>query len=795
MIMNKLRHIFTLRSYIFAAILFGGVLLIALHHPLAYSKSIAKGNLVTQVNDAYQYLEMGQDSQALEALKSISLLLESAKVNDHNREVINATRLDVSLGLAEAYLNLGFYERALDSLLAVKPLLNQSSVKDANMRWLNLSGNVYLAMGQFDYALEALEQAVKLAKSYKERGLIALQLNDYANGLWLAGSSVDAELLYKDSLLLAEQAKMPSLKVSALLNLAHLYIQTNELGNAFKSLLDATEIIRSLPSAPIASRIKLSRLKLDLYQHDSSLQSLTEVEAELIQTRELAEGHPNIKHSEQAFIYGYLGKVYETQKKNQLAQRYTQQALAVSANSDPSRYLWHWQLGRIMGDVGKIEQAVLSLTTATEQLNDHRSTLARGMRRANNHFQHYVKPVYIDLINLLITQVKKTKSSTEKVRLLKQVQTVSESLKGAELEDYFQDECVANAKASISASGSGERGFVEADNGRTAIIYPIILEHSLELLVHLPSGLSLVSVPVKAERLLPTINHFREQVQNESSERYTPYARRLHRWLIDPLEETLTRAQVDTLVFVPEGGMRTIPYAALMKKNTFLIERYAIAITPGLELTGQKPFYQSRTKPLIGGISEARQGYLPLSYVDEELKNVQGSIGGKILKNKDYTVMKLQEELSDSHYNVIHMATHGVFAGSVDHSFLLTYDEKLSLNELEHLLRVKNQRQSEVELLTLSACETAVGDERAGLGFAGMAIKAGVQSAVASFWLVDDQASSVLMPLFYQQLRQGKNAKLTKAKALKNAQLQVLAMENYLHPSHWAAFALIGNWK
>jgi len=117
-------------------------------------------------------------------------------------------------------------------------------------------------------------------------------------------------------------------------------------------------------------------------------------------------------------------------------------------------------------------------------------------------------------------------------------------------------------------------------------------------------------------------------------------------------------------------------------------------------------------------------------------------------------------------------------------------DDKLTINRLEKLMRLSEFRKEPVELLTLSACQTAVGDERAALGLAGIAIKAGARSALATLWFIDDTATSVLVSEFYRQLQ----IPLSKARALQNAQKMVLSQRRFRHPAYWSAFLLIGNW-
>jgi CHAT domain-containing protein len=123
---------------------------------------------------------------------------------------------------------------------------------------------------------------------------------------------------------------------------------------------------------------------------------------------------------------------------------------------------------------------------------------------------------------------------------------------------------------------------------------------------------------------------------------------------------------------------------------------------------------------------------------------------------------------------------------------VLTYDTKLTLNNLESLIRPSQYRGQPVELLVLSACQTAAGDDRAALGLAGVAVKAGARSALASLWFVNDQSTSALIAEVYQQMR--RSPPISKAHALQAAQVKLLNDRRYRHPCYWSPFLLIGNW-
>jgi CHAT domain-containing protein len=113
------------------------------------------------------------------------------------------------------------------------------------------------------------------------------------------------------------------------------------------------------------------------------------------------------------------------------------------------------------------------------------------------------------------------------------------------------------------------------------------------------------------------------------------------------------------------------------------------------------------------------------------------------------------------------------------------------MNQLEQIVGIGQYRDKPVELLTLSACQTAAGDDRAALGLAGVAVKSGARSALATLWFVNDQATALLVSDFYQHL---KDSSVSKAGALQQAQINILSDRRYRHPGYWSPYLLIGNW-
>jgi len=161
------------------------------------------------------------------------------------------------------------------------------------------------------------------------------------------------------------------------------------------------------------------------------------------------------------------------------------------------------------------------------------------------------------------------------------------------------------------------------------------------------------------------------------------------------------------------------------------------------------------------------------------------------LLNEEFSINEFSNEVTNSPFRVVHVASHGYFGGQANDSWIMTHDDLLRLGQLSDLFANKRFSEEPVELLILSACETAAGNDLAPLGLSGVALASGARSVLGSLWVVADDATRQLMEAFYDGL--GKDG-ATKAEALKFAQNNILSSEEYSHPYFWAPFILVGNW-
>ncbi len=505
---------------------------------------------------------------------------------------------------------------------------------------------------------------------------------------------------------------------------------------------------------------------------------------------------------------GSLGHFYYEQtaleqKANEQEQHYAK-ALAYTrravfaAHENVDRlwaFRWTWQQGRILRARNETDAAIQSYEHAAAILKPSvRAGMSEIYRNYGREtFYGKVSPLYFQWADLLLRRAAGGGTDKKKVQAdLLAARDVIEQLKTAELKDYFRNECVNEFQRASRT--------LEEIDANTAVIYPILLDDRLELLVSLRKNtIQRFGVAVNNKKIVAAVNEFHNGLQNKDSHDYKQYAKRLYKWLIKPLRTFLADNNIKTLVFVPEGALRTIPMAALHDGEEFLIEQYAVAITPGLSLTASDAgkLRSDRGSGLLGGLTEVSSTHedlwLPLNYAEVEVEHVAELYPRKqVLLGKRFTKENLIKEAKGGGYAFIHISTHAQLKPDYTESFILTYDAGLTLDELEKLFKSVEFKKNPIELLTFNACKTAVGnDERAALGLSGITVKSGALAVLATLWSVDDAAAYHVVSRFYTHLKQKES--MNKARALQEAQ-KALLNSRYGHPYYWAPFLMIGNW-
>ena len=673
--------------------------------------------------------------------------------------------------------------------LAAQACAEADSLGDAGLRarCRTVEGQALLLAGERERAATELQAAIAAARD-AGLPLVAAEAGNDMGGLVAArGDHAGALALFEQSARDARAAGSEREALRADINAARALAASDKPDAARTALRALQPRLGALPddAAKATLLTAAGRLLADPAQGPASAGDLQSARALLGDAARIAAAAGDARL--ESYALGYEAEALFAAGQDDAALRLARQAIhrAQLAAAPESLYRWQWQVARVLKKRGDLEAATGVYQGAMETLESVRQDVAARDRAAGSAlgFRQTGGPLYLELVDVLLKRAQAAGDATQRETLLRTARDAMESLKSAELEDYFQDDCVAGLKSKTQG--------VDSLAARTAAIYPVMLADRLVLLVSIGDGLSMTEVPVTAAALEAETTRLRARLEKRSTYQYIPHARQLYDWVLRPLEDELRAAGVTTLVFVPDGVLRTIPLAALHDGQAFVVERYAVSTVPGLRLTDPRPLASGETRALLSGLTESVQGFAALPAVADELTAIGAAWPGTTLKDEAFSSEAFAAALGAAHYSVVHIASHGQFGGSVDDTFLLTHDGRIAMNELETYIGRTSRRDRPVELLTLSACQTAAGNERAALGLAGVAVKAGARSALATLWSVNDKASAQLVSAFYETLRGGAESK---AVALQAAQRALLADPRFRHPAYWSPFLLIGNW-
>lgn len=752
---------------------------------------------LAQVLNAQAHLQQatGNTETALQSWQQAEAFY--AKANDQTGMVGS------QINQAQALRSLGFFRRAEKMLAQLEQTILQlpnSALKTAGLHTL---GAIRRQTGDLRQSQHLLTQGLNTAKSIsspQEESKLWLSLGNteraLATQLEQQGDQTEATrhlnlaiAAYKQ---LGETATIPLLKVQAHLNYLSILVETNQLTGA-----------NSLATQTISELAQLSPDRASVFASINLAQTLMKLKykadpiAQLLATAIQQSTALNDSRS-RSYALGTLGTLYEQTGQLLEARHVTEQALqlAQTMNAPELVYQWQWQLGRLLQtQAGQNNAAIAYYKAAIQTINSLRSDLATLNPDVQFSFRESVEPVYRQYVDLLL-QVKQPASDA-----LIAARNAIEALQLAEIDNFFRDACARAAAVNIDDL-----------DPTAAIVYPILLPDRLELIVKLPRSSTLrhYRAPITEAQVNQTVGQLRNLLRRRSASprQIKQTAQTLYSWLIQPWETELQQASqsVKTLVFVLDGSLRNLPPSVLFDGNQYLVERYAIAVTPGLQLLDPKPIPREQLQVLLAGASDApsfdKNGFAPIENVEVELEQIQSLVTGQTLKNQAFVRENLQQQIQTAPFNVVHVATHGQFSSNPEQTFILDWRDRIPVKELDALLRTGSQRDATpIELLILSACETAAGDDRAALGLAGIAIRAGARSTLASLFQVNDSSTAELMIRFYQQLQ---NPQLTKAEALRQAQLSFLqsssssegasVADELARPYFWSPFILVGNW-
>jgi CHAT domain-containing protein len=500
-----------------------------------------------------------------------------------------------------------------------------------------------------------------------------------------------------------------------------------------------------------------------------------------------------------------LAQIYDRAGQAGEALRLAERGLAIGNQGPAMAYRLQWQIARSQRKSDS-KAACSSYQTTVGTVQSLRRNLVAVNQDVQYSFRDQVLPIYREAIETCL-QADGAQPSNER---LVQVRGLLESLQLAELDNFFKEACIEGRPQQMDS-------LIDRPNSKAAAIYTIVSDNRLDVLVKLPNQKELLhqSYAVSRADVEGNAKEFSELVRKSTMPQdpnviNSSESGQLYRWLVGDakIQQALAKSGTDTLVFVLDGSLRNLPIAALVAdpnaEKPFLIQRYALAITPGLQFAfdSQVATPKSYSRSLGGALTKDPPPpsiYRALKTATTEVDTVKGSISpqqSETLVGTNFTAQVLETKLNKTYFPIVHLATHAQFAGNSDQTFIVTQSGDLPVDEFSNLLKQSFQQHNlPIELLVMSACETAQGGDRAVLGLSAIATRSGVRSTLGTLWRIPDaepgeeeELRNQFIQTFYTNLRTSAH----RAKALQAAQIDQMSKTDV---STWAVFVLVGEWQ
>ncbi|GAB4207463.1 MAG: hypothetical protein Fur006_65390 [Coleofasciculaceae cyanobacterium] len=872
---------------------------------LSYQHLGAWGEATQAINSAFALLkQVPQDTpdrsavwaQALDVQGSLQLARGQAdqarqsweQATQMYNQLGDSTRATLShINQAQALQVLGLYRQASLTLSKLQQTLQSqpdSLAKAANLRSL---GDALRSIGILDCqtnespstqtcARQVLEQSLNIATKVQSSPIPAGSPNasetlaavnlSLGNVAWAQrqvalaeNKTTEAESKVTESLRFYQQAMAESvapIQTQAQLNRLHVLVELQRWQEAQALYPQVQQQIANLPPGreKIYAQVNLAINLRKLSTKNQRTGTLTtpgvqEIAQILADARQQAERLGDVRS--QAHVLQELGQLYEKTQQWTFAQDLAQQALNLSQSINASEisYQAAWELGRVLKEQNKYEEAIAAYTEAYQALRSVRSDLIAASADVQFSFRESVEPVYRELVDLLLQSALEGAQVSHKIQgkqlpstatpiksnlkigvrgqgsgvreedfhsysfgerfanvvrephmvskqnKLKQAREVLEALQVAELQNYFQQAC-QDSKIELDRVVAR----LDQKEQKAAVIYPIILDNRLEVILKMPDREELYQYPpvrLSKDKVKQTLAEFQTNLRDEYRFKGVRQSGQIvYDWLIKPVSDRLEASGIKTLIFILDGPLRTIPMSALYDGNQFLVEKYSVSLVLGLEVRDPTPLNHANLKVLAASLTEPPKGfeqYGKLPNVNPELDEIQkAGVSLTSIRDENFTSSAFNKQLNQDSFQVVHLATHGQFGADRNSTYILTADKAIYVDELSEMFRnlAGNQAKS-VDLLVLSACKTASGNDRAVLGIAGTTVQAGARSAIAGLWSLADASSVKFSQTLYQYLGQ---PGITRAEALRQAQLALLREKRYTHPRYWAPYVLVGAW-
>ncbi|WP_218141676.1 CHAT domain-containing protein [Nitrosomonas sp. Nm51] len=791
--------------------------------------------------------------------------------NFYHAALALANQADDVMLQAKALNNLGELSQRRGRYVEALELYNRSlQLRQEIEDWAgqgNVLGNlcrVYRDLNDYERAVEFCNRALKIARKTNTKAYEANHLNNIAEIYWHLGEFNKAEKSFVQSIEIKQVLGDLNGEARAWNNLGLIFKSEGKLEEALDFFFKSLNIKKQLKdrSGISATYYNIGLTYSDLDRHNDALKYLKQallIQAELVEAAllwrilgHLSDIHKQLDHSDLAVFFGKMAvnNIQSLRSENLKLEKHLQKSFL-----EDKRIIYE-NLANLLIDDGRFPEAqqVLAMLKEEEYFdfiqrqsdNDTQWTEATYTKTETDFAIRYHE-LTADLIEQrkVYTQLNK---KLEGGQILTQAETkrldeLNARLEEArlvylkflnELEQVFTQERHLKEFYARDLDEVSQTQNLLSKFENTVLVYYLYTDEKLRILL-LDSNLSfppeLHEQPISRPELNQLIYTFREKLSNRGD--HLIAAEKLFEQLIAPIKADLNLLKPETLLIYPARSLRYLPFSALFDGEQYLAEQYAVTMYNAAAqsyLLLEKP--KAHWSVAGFGVSESRDPlFNNLPAVEDEINAIVkektadeiGILPGNVYLNQNFTPDQLMQTLKQKDaYQVIHLATHFKFTpGSPINSFLLAgAGAHISLQDL---LRGDYQMAGK-DLVTLSACETALGElddqhldgkELEGLGT--LIQRKGAHAVLATLWPVADQSTAIFMEQFYT-LREEKN--ISKAEAMRQTQLLFIqgnvildetsrkarlrgvslpadgAPESqFAHPYFWAPFILMGNWQ
>ncbi len=782
---------------------------------------------------AFAYQKAGEWSQASEAYAR-ALTISESNGQANSREAASALA-----GLAQIKLLLGAYDEALPletrAITLFKTLLG-----DKHPDTLRAEGDlahIEFLLGKYSEAVETYEQTLHSSESVwgPEHPEIAAILDGLGSAYFQTSRYADGLKAQERSLAIREKINghESSLTAQSINNLAWDYALAGDYDRAVKFALDAVAIDTRIfgPDSP-QTAVCEGNLGSFLTLAGKPTEALPILQEALLTTiADVGPTHPTVSK-----LMVDIANAYYSLGKMDAAILWAKQAINVSqavrshvnalGDVTLSQYTQavarpYQTLASLLVDQGRLPEAqvVLAMLKENEQFEFIRGSSGSDPRVFRIDFTTHESP-WVERFNRIsanVVELSEERNALQKIKppdltpaQSKRLHSLTEYLRAAEKGFHAHVAEMVTALARTGKSNVSETAELSSrsladvqamlrDFGEgTVLLQYFLLEDHVGILLTTSGTQVARSSAISLKDLTRRVNAFHRDLMNPSTQ-ITDESEALYNVLIKPVQSDLEQAHAKTVMLSLDDVLRYIPFGALTDGTRYLVEQYSLPVYTSVARPHARQAPKALQHAAGFGVTHAAPGFSALPSAKEEITEIvrngsRGVIDGAIYLDGAFTSQQLRAT-GASGIPVIHIASHFEFSpGTVANSFLLMGDDThLSLREL----LAQNFRFDNTELLTLSACDTALGGSRddGGAeieGFAVLAQEQGAKTVIASLWQVSDASTAAMMSDMYRRLT---SSSLSKADALREAELTIRGNPQYSHPHYWAPFILMGNWQ